>query len=326
MDKRYYVYEWYVKGTGEVFYIGKGTGGRAKQLKENKYFLSMYKTHDCDYRIIRDNLTESQAFGYEIELIDHYKKNTDFRVTNMTPGGNQPPIKKGYDAYNSKLNKLVVAWMRSEYKNNNKSTSKSIQRELQNKHGIKFSHGNILRVIHNKSYIDEMYIPPLAEVFVRRQSSLAHLSADKNRVKVVKLDLSGNFISEYEGVNSASRETGIPQPTISANLLGITKQAKGFVFIYKENYEGNEDIVRREVKSKTYGSGALQRKAVVQYSKSGKFIKLYESATAAGEALGVEGKRIGEVCKGGRRKSYKGYVFKWEDNHTWRIGDEEQAN
>lgn len=67
-ENRYYVYEWYVKDTNEVFYVGKGTKRRAGQLKENKYFMSMYNTHDCDYRIVIDELTEEQAFQKEMEL------------------------------------------------------------------------------------------------------------------------------------------------------------------------------------------------------------------------------------------------------------------
>ena len=34
----YYVYEWYVKETGEIFYVGKGTKNRYKVKKHNRFF------------------------------------------------------------------------------------------------------------------------------------------------------------------------------------------------------------------------------------------------------------------------------------------------
>ena len=37
--KRFYVYEWYNVDSGEVFYVGKGTGYRYKRTENrNKYF------------------------------------------------------------------------------------------------------------------------------------------------------------------------------------------------------------------------------------------------------------------------------------------------
>jgi hypothetical protein len=90
MDERkdYYVYIWYIKGTNEVFYIGKGTGRRYKQTSNrNKFFNDMYKSHDCDVKKIYENLTEAEAFQKEMETIKWYRENTDFRLTNQTDGG-----------------------------------------------------------------------------------------------------------------------------------------------------------------------------------------------------------------------------------------------
>ena len=38
-DKKYYVYKWFIESTGEVFYIGKGSGNRYKDIyKRNQIF------------------------------------------------------------------------------------------------------------------------------------------------------------------------------------------------------------------------------------------------------------------------------------------------
>lgn len=89
MSTGFYVYEWYVVTTGEVFYVGKGTKNRYKTLMgRNKFFLDVYKSHECNVRIVCDNLTEHQAFQKEIALIKHYReKYPQYRLTNQTAGG-----------------------------------------------------------------------------------------------------------------------------------------------------------------------------------------------------------------------------------------------
>ena len=86
--KKYYVYEWYVVETNEVFYVGKGTGDRCKDHKRrNKMFLDFYNTHDCNYRIIKNNLNEKEAFDYEKKLIAYYREQTNHRLSNVEDGG-----------------------------------------------------------------------------------------------------------------------------------------------------------------------------------------------------------------------------------------------
>lgn len=86
--KKYYVYEWYIIETNEVFYVGKGTGNRYKSLKSrNKFFIDMYKSHNCNVRKIYENLTEEESFEKEIETIKFYREHTNYRLTNQTDGG-----------------------------------------------------------------------------------------------------------------------------------------------------------------------------------------------------------------------------------------------
>lgn len=69
----YYVYEWYIVETGEVFYVGKGTGRRYKVRKHNKFFNDMLRRYDCESRIIKEFDTEKEAFSYEFERINELK-------------------------------------------------------------------------------------------------------------------------------------------------------------------------------------------------------------------------------------------------------------
>ncbi len=93
---RYYVYEWFNKETGEVFYVGKGCNNRYLQKSgRNQYFIDYYNEHECEVRKVFLNLTEKEAFDKEIELIAYYRKTSNFRLTNETDGGDGHPFKCG---------------------------------------------------------------------------------------------------------------------------------------------------------------------------------------------------------------------------------------
>ena len=66
--ERYYVYEWYIVETGEVFYVGKGSGNRATSMKDrNDLFKQIRRENRCDYRILRCFDDNQEAFRYEKE-------------------------------------------------------------------------------------------------------------------------------------------------------------------------------------------------------------------------------------------------------------------
>lgn len=72
-EKLYYVYEWIIKQTGEIFYIGKGTGNRCNQIScRNEVFKKYYYNNDCEVRILEYFENEQDAFNKEAELIQYY--------------------------------------------------------------------------------------------------------------------------------------------------------------------------------------------------------------------------------------------------------------
>lgn len=70
----YYVYEWFIVETGEVFYVGKGTGRRYKVRKHNKFFNDMLKRYICESRIVKEFETEKEAFSFEFERVNELRK------------------------------------------------------------------------------------------------------------------------------------------------------------------------------------------------------------------------------------------------------------
>lgn len=82
----YYVYEWYIVETGEVIYVGKGTGQRYKVRKHNKFFNDTIRRFKCESRIIERFEKESDAFSYEYMRIKELKEKGQC-VCNIRDGG-----------------------------------------------------------------------------------------------------------------------------------------------------------------------------------------------------------------------------------------------
>lgn len=59
--------------------------------------------------------------------------------------------------------------------------------------------------------------------------------------KVVKLDLNGNYIDEYNSVLEAGENNNIWKGGISTVLKGRQKTAGGFIWKYKEDYENEKN-------------------------------------------------------------------------------------
>lgn len=86
-EKKFYVYEWYNVDTNYVFYVGKGCGKRYREISHrNKIFKEYCMENNVDSRIVKDNLTEEEAFAYEIELTYFYKNRGECHCSLATPG------------------------------------------------------------------------------------------------------------------------------------------------------------------------------------------------------------------------------------------------
>lgn len=62
-ERRFYVYTWNYPGNDIPIYVGKGSGNRAYRPS---------KPEDCEARIVRDHLSEAEAFQVEAALISVY--------------------------------------------------------------------------------------------------------------------------------------------------------------------------------------------------------------------------------------------------------------
>lgn len=68
--RRFYVYEWFIVDTLEVFYVGKGTGNRRFEThNRNQYFMNVYNKYECAVRIFKQSLTNEEACELEKDRI-----------------------------------------------------------------------------------------------------------------------------------------------------------------------------------------------------------------------------------------------------------------
>lgn len=247
---KYYVYEWYIKNTDEVFYVGKGSGKRAWQLKENSYFLKMYNTHNCDVRIIINNLTEDEAFNKEIDTISYYRNNTNCRLTNVADGGNQPPLRYGENSC-SKLPKVKAKmkkkaldrWQDKEYRNKCELSFKAFWNTKQGKQiasqrsKINMNDEKIrdkIRQANINYYQDEIHRQEQSERMKRCYNNEACIKSHYK--KIVQLDKDYNYINKYNSLIEAEKETGVKFRGISKVLRGNCKTYGGFIWVYYEDY------------------------------------------------------------------------------------------
>lgn len=79
----FYVYEWFIKDTEEIFYVGKGRGDRYKCNHTNAYEAEKIRQmYDTDVRFVKKNLTEEEALELETEEITRILNKTNHRLTN----------------------------------------------------------------------------------------------------------------------------------------------------------------------------------------------------------------------------------------------------
>ena len=86
-ENKYYVYEHLRNDTGEVFYVGKGTGFRAKRRNRTKDWNQLVEeAGGHTIRFVATELSEDEAYQYEIDRISELLSNGT-KLLNKSIGG-----------------------------------------------------------------------------------------------------------------------------------------------------------------------------------------------------------------------------------------------
>jgi hypothetical protein len=62
---------------------------------------------------------------------------------------------------------------------------------------------------------------------------------------VLQFDRQGNFIAEYKSMGEAYNKTGVPGSAICEVCKGNRRSAKGFIWIYKNEWNGNPPLLKQ---------------------------------------------------------------------------------
>jgi hypothetical protein len=329
-SKKYYVYEWFVKNTGEVFYVGKGCKRRWKTTaRENKFFTHMLLTHECDVRKVHERLTECEAYEMEIKTIQYYRNNTNYRLTNVTDGGDDPPTFYG-DASPSRRPEV-----REKISQSNKTNWKD--RDYQLKMGRAFKEfyatdkGQAVSSARSKKNWDNdetraKIINNMCATVKSDEYKIIHSARMKKAYaseevrekvrganngtsrRIAQYDLDGNLINRYVTLMEAQNKTGMSFKNISKALHGHRKTAYGYIWkidddkdiVYKKRAEYNKDINRK-------------RKPIFQYDLQGNFLNEYESVASATTQNNLPN-HTNIICNlKGRTKHAYGSVWKYKE-------------
>jgi hypothetical protein len=82
------VYLHKTKDTKEIFYIGIGSKKRAYSIhSRNKHWKSVFNKHGFEVDITHKDLCREEACSIEKYLISFYRENSNYKLTNVTNGG-----------------------------------------------------------------------------------------------------------------------------------------------------------------------------------------------------------------------------------------------
>lgn len=141
----FYVYEWYIKDTQEIIYVGKGCKNRYKVTKHNKFFNEMIKRYKCESRIIKEFKNEKDAFDYEYIRINELKKKGQC-ICNIYQGGTGGTVNWWTDELRkqySENNVMKSEKQRERMKNKNPMSNNDIAEKTNGKKRRKVIIGNI---------------------------------------------------------------------------------------------------------------------------------------------------------------------------------------
>lgn len=146
----FYVYEWYIIKTNEIFYVGKGCKNRYKNgNKKSKKFMYYFTNYECASRIIKYFKKEEDAFSYERVRIIELKKSNQAKA-NVDLGGHGG--NNSYWTEEKRKNQSINNPMKKEEQRKRMSINNPMKnKEIAKKVALKISRKVIINGIEYKS-------------------------------------------------------------------------------------------------------------------------------------------------------------------------------
>lgn len=206
--------------------------------------------YDCDVMILKDNLTENEAFEMEILMIWYYKS-IGCNLTNMTDGGENPPNLSGIPKSNEWKEKVrhshkLFLENHPEYREQasrnlknflkTESGKKFLEKSLETRRTDEFRNAQSIRCrqANNTQEYKEKQSQIVKEMWKSDEYRKAHSGSNNVRARsVIQYDKDMNYIAEYETIKQACDITGSQQSKITLVCCGKRKTTNGFIWRYK---------------------------------------------------------------------------------------------
>lgn len=139
---------------------------------------------------------------------------------------------------------------------------------------------------------------------------------------VLQFSLEGNFINQFASISEASKNLNYSGATISNAATGTVLSANKYLWIYKDNF--SKELLQEKIETYRLRMLAKQQacantarlfrsKKISQFSKSGEFIKTWDSSREIQRELNIEHSNIIKCALGMKYKSAGGYIWKYAE-------------
>ena len=126
---------------------------------------------------------------------------------------------------------------------------------------------------------------------------------------ILQFDLKGNFVKRYD--DSFSLPSDFNRKYVQNCCRGKSKRANGYAWTYEVDIKDTNSFI-----PKKWNNYSVRRRAIVQLTLDGSYVRRFESAFEAGKILHYNASTINQVCRGnGKTKTTHGYRFEYEDNY-----------
>lgn len=148
---------------------------------------------------------------------------------------------------------------------------------------------------------------------MQHASNILHVLDSTNKIQIIGIGIKAGDIKIFPSCNEAARYFDVHRSALYSVINGRRKSCAGYIWIRKEG-EYKHLLERLCVLKEEFKKRPHQIRKVGMFSKIDKLIKIYPSAYAT-RLDGFCHKAIYECCsRSKRRKSYKGYIWKFIDN------------
>lgn len=272
----FYVYEWYIIDTNEVFYVGKGCKDRYKNVtRRNKLFKEVFKKNKCNVRIIKYFKNELDAFNYE-----HYKicelKDIGQCKCNLDNGGKggvnfiwTPEMRDYYSKYNVMKSEKQRQRMSSRNPMKNPEIAKKVNAQKRKHPIINNQYYNSVEEASKAYNVSDCTIRIWCKQGYNTKNEKCHWSCEKEKVaKYIpytgKKVIYDNKI--FPSIKELAKHLKLSKSTISS-WLKYGFSTTGVVCKYLDDKRNNEYEPRKTTSSKAIIINGIEYKSVLEASK-----------------------------------------------------------